>query len=104
MRKVMVRYKLKADRVSENESFVRQVFAQLEQERPAGMRYATFKLDDGVSFVHIASLDAPEGTNPLTELSTFKAFTADIKDRCEEPPVSTKLNEVGSHEFFESHA
>ena len=100
MRRVMVRYKLKADRVAENETFVREVFQQLERERPTGMRYATFKLDDGVSFVHIASLDAPDGTNPLTDLSTFKAFTADIKDRCEEPPVSVKLNEVGSYEFF----
>jgi hypothetical protein len=100
MRRVMVRYKLKPDRVAENEGFVRQVFEQLERERPTAIRYATFKLDDGVSFVHIASQDAPEGTNPLTELSAFKAFTANIKDRCEEPPVSMRLNEVGSYEFF----
>ncbi|HEX8942082.1 MAG TPA: hypothetical protein VF785_03025 [Gemmatimonadaceae bacterium] len=35
-----------------------------------------------------------------TELSAFKAFTADIKERCEEPPVTAKLTEVGSYEFF----
>jgi hypothetical protein len=100
MRTVMVRYKLKADRVAENERYVGDVFAQLEREKPAGIRYATFKLDDGVSFVHIASLDAAEGTNPLTALSAFKAFTSAIKDRCEEVPVSTTLNPVGSYDFF----
>jgi hypothetical protein len=98
----MVRYKLKPDRVAENERYVKQVFEQLERERPAGVHYATFKLDDGVSFVHIASIAVTETTNPLTDLSTFKAFTAEIKDRCEELPVTIKLNEVGSYEVFES--
>ena len=100
MRTVMVRYKLKTDRVAENEGYVRNVFEQLEREKPLGLRYATFKLDDGVTFVHIATQNSPDGTNRLTELSAFKAFTADIKERCEEPPVSTKLTEVGSYEFF----
>ena len=58
MRRVMVRYKVKADRAAENESYVKKVFEQLERERPAGVRYATFKLDDGVSFVHIASIQS----------------------------------------------
>jgi hypothetical protein len=102
MRRVMVRYRVKADRAAENETYVKKVFEQLERERPTGVRYATFKLDDGVSFVHIASIQSEGGANPLTELSAFKAFTADIKDRCEEPPVTVKLNEVGSYEFFES--
>jgi cyclic beta-1,2-glucan synthetase len=46
MRRVMVRYKVKADRSAENESYIKKVFEQLERERPAGVRYATFKLDD----------------------------------------------------------
>jgi hypothetical protein len=104
MRTVMVRYKVKAERAAENERYVGEVFAQLERERPSGVRYATFKLDDGVSFVHIASIDAPDGTNPLTELSAFKTFTAGVKERCEEPPVTTRLNGVGSYEFFGQHA
>ena len=76
MRTVMVRYKLKPDRAAENEAYIGKVFAQLEREKTPGVHYATFKLDDGVSFVHIASIDAVDGVNPLTELSAFKAFTA----------------------------
>ncbi len=47
MKRLMVRYKVKADRVAENERYVRQVFEQLERDRPAGLRYASFKLEDG---------------------------------------------------------
>ena len=54
MRQVMVRYKVKPERVEENEELVRAVYDELGRTEPAGLRYATFKLDDGVSFVHLA--------------------------------------------------
>jgi hypothetical protein len=63
--------------------------------KPVGLAYASFKLDDGVSFVHIASIDTADGSNPLLAIAAFKEFTAQIKDRCEEPPVSSTLSEVG---------
>ena len=94
---VMVRYKLKADRGPENERYVKAVFAKLDEDKPAGLRYATFKLDDGVSFVHLASLETADGTNPLLGLAAFKEFTAQIKDRCDEPPVTTPLHEIASY-------
>lgn len=100
MKRVMVRYKVKADRAAENESYISRVFEQLKRDKPPGLRYATFKLDDGVSFVHVASLEAADDRNPLRELSAFKAFTAAIRDRCEEPPSTVNLNEVGSYGFF----
>ena len=54
MRRVMVRYRVKPERVEENEQLVREVYEELGQRRPAGFRYGTFKLEDGVSFVHLA--------------------------------------------------
>ncbi len=53
MKRVMVRYRVKPDQVEANETLVRAVFDELHRERPGGFGYATFKLDDGVSFVHI---------------------------------------------------
>jgi hypothetical protein len=100
MKRVMVRYKVKADRAAENERFITAVFAQLTHEAPAGLRYATFKQDDGVSFVHIASIETAEGSNPLNAMSAFNEFTAQIRDRCEEPPVAVDLHEVGSYRLF----
>ena len=101
MRRVMVRYTLKPGRAGENEDHIRRVFEQLARERPAGLRYAAFKLEDGVSFVHVAHTDAREGRNPLTELSAFQAFAAGIRERCAEPPVTVQLQEIGSYDFFD---
>jgi hypothetical protein len=93
----MVRYAVRPDAVEDNERRVKAVFAQLAREKPAGLRYATFKLADGVSFVHVASIDTADGKNPLTALDAFKEFTGTIKDRCVEPPVTWELEEVGSY-------
>jgi hypothetical protein len=100
MKRIMVRYKVKLDRAAENESHIVRVFGQLRRDGPAGLRYATFKLDDGVSFVHLVSIETADGRDPLRDVPAFKEFTAGIRDRCEEPPVAVVLNEVGSYGFF----
>jgi quinol monooxygenase YgiN len=101
MKRVIVQYKVKADRAAENEAYVRKVFEELKQTTPDGIRYATFKQADGVSFVHIASIETEDGNSPLNESPAFKAFQAEIKDRCEEPPVAVDLQEIGSYRFME---
>ena len=95
MRQVMVRYKVKPNRVEENEQLVRAVYEELAATEPVGLRYATFRLDDGVSFVHIASVEGEH--NPLAEVEAFARFQAEVRDRCEEQPVVTELHEVGSY-------
>lgn len=99
---IMVRYRVKADRAGENEAMVRAVFAELERDRPVGLRYATLKLADGVSFVHIARVETEDGKNPLLALEAFKRFAATIKDRCEEPPVTTEFEDVASYRLFDA--
>jgi len=96
----MIRYTVKADRAAENESYITKVFEQLHREKPDGLRYASFKLEDGVSFVHLVSVEGADGHDPLPELPAFRAFVADIGDRCAEPPVAVDLREVGSYAFF----
>ena len=91
----MVRYKVKADRAAENESYITAVFEQLKREAPSGISYATFKLADSVSFVHVAAYEDELGSNPLMQLAAFKTFTADIQDRCDEPPVAVGMQEIG---------
>jgi hypothetical protein len=98
----MVRYRVKGDRANENEHYITRVFDQLKHDRPADLRYATFKLNDGVSFVHIVSVESTNGANPLGELAAFKEFTSTIRERCEELPVFDDLQEVGSYRVFES--
>lgn len=100
MRRIMVRYKVKADKAAENVAYIDKVFEQLKREQPSGLRYASYKQPDGVSFVHMVSLETPDGSNPLGELQAFKDFTAKIKERCDEPPAAAELTEVGSYRFF----
>lgn len=97
MPQVMVRYRVKLDKVEENEELVRGVYAELAASRPEGLRYATFKLPDGVTFVHLAEHDED---NPLPKLESFKAFQAGLGERCDEPPAPARLDEIGSYRMF----
>ncbi len=100
METIIVRYKVKADRVEENREYVRKVFGQLDEEKPEGLRYVSFNLNDGLSFMHICFIETPDGSNPLPETTAFKEFVSEIRDRCDEPPLATKANIVGSYRLF----
>ena len=95
MRRVMVRYRVKPDRIAEHEGLIHAVFDELAKTAPAGIRYGAFKLPDGVSFVHVAFIDAP--SNPLDAIAAFKAFTERIKERIEEPAVTADLTAIGTY-------
>ena len=97
MRRVLVRYRVKPDRVEANEALVEAVYAELHERAPDGFRYATFKLADGVTFVHVAM--HAEGDAPLTSLAAFRAFQEGLAERCDEPPVLTEMQPVGSYRF-----
>jgi hypothetical protein len=100
MKRFMVRYKVKPDRVAENEELVRAVYEELDRIQPAGFRYATFRLEDGVSFMHVSA--TAEGQSPLAQVGAFARFTENIADRCDEAPVVTALDEIGSFRLLES--
>jgi hypothetical protein len=95
MKHVIVRYKVKPDQVERNEELVRAVYEELAQVKPSGFRYATYKLDDGVSFVHVATVE--QGPAPLPALAAFQRFQEGIEERCEEQPTVSEASEVGSY-------
>jgi hypothetical protein len=98
MSRVIVRYRVKPDRVAENEELVRAVYAELAGVQPEGLRYATVKLDDGVTFVHVA---VHERDNPLPGLASFRAFSESARERCDDPPVVSEATLVGSYRLLE---
>jgi hypothetical protein len=93
----MVRYKTSEAQAAENEALVRNVFEELRLRAPAGLRYASYRLADGVTFVHLATLDSADD-NPLTALPAFKTFQQELRARCVEPPVVTELSAIGCYE------
>lgn len=79
MSTVVVRYRPAPDRADENQRLVEAVFAELAETDPGGLRYATYRLEDG-TFVHIADIEGDE--NPLGASAAFAAFQEGIADRC----------------------
>ena len=99
---VIVRYKVKADKAAENVAYIKKVFAELAESAPEGLRYASFQGEDELTFVHIASIETADGSNPLAKTAAFAAFQENIKDRCDEPPAPLKVSEIGSYRFLAS--
>jgi hypothetical protein len=102
MRRVIVRYTVKPGQEGVNEKLVRAVYDELHQTQPAGLRYATFRLDDGRTFVHVAVDETPDQRNPLLEIAAFRRFTDGIADRCEIPPQTAEADQIGSYRLFGS--
>jgi hypothetical protein len=94
----VIRYTTTPERAEENERLIGNVFRELEAQCPAGLRYAAFRLDDGVSFVHVAEFDGDE--NPLATSTAFGAFQSGIKDRCVEGPLPSDATVIGNYELL----
>jgi hypothetical protein len=94
VRKV-VRYTTKPECADENERLIRAVFAELAQDNPEGLQYAAFRLDDQITFVHVAVLDGDK--NPLADSAAFAEFQRGIKERCAEGPVAADAEIIGSY-------
>jgi hypothetical protein len=91
----VVRYRTRPETADENERLIQGVFAELAKDNPAGLRYAAFRLDDGVSFVHVAILDGAD--NPLAVSKAFGEFQSGVKDRCVDGPTPADARIVGSY-------
>jgi hypothetical protein len=76
-------------------------FAELAERQPDNFRYATFRLEDGVTFVHVV-VETDDGSNPipLPEIAAFREFQREIGERCAVQPAPSGATIVGSHRFF----
>ena len=91
----VVRYTTKPESADENERLIRNVFAELAETDPGGLHYATFRLDDGVSFLHVAVVDGDE--NPLTTSPAFAEFQSEIAHRVTDGPAASKATPIASY-------
>ena len=91
----VIRYKTKPECADDNERLIRGVFAELTQQNPEVLHYAAFRLDDGVSFLHVAVLDGV--VNPLLTSAAFGEFQSAINDRCAEGPTPADATVIGSY-------
>lgn len=95
-----VRYKCKSEYAAQNEVLVRDLMAELTQTRTEGVRYAVFKLEDGVSFIHLVVTETEAMLEPLGRLDAYRALQHRKMDRFDERPVVTELHELGAYGLF----
>lgn len=99
MNVMIVRSKVKPEHADEVEHAVRDLFAAIEQAQPQGIRYASGRLADGVTY--IAELQVDDGIeNPLPALPEFRKFQENLEHWLAEPPTPEQLTVVGSYRLF----
>ena len=100
MKANVIRYQTRGPEEAENnQRLIEGVFAELADHKPDGLRYAAFRLADGVSFMHVVV--AEEGDEALTGLASFKEFQREIGDRLAGPPQFTETTVVGAYRMQE---
>jgi hypothetical protein len=75
MSAAVIRYQTKPEAADENQQLIEKVFAELKETAPAGLRYSSFRLADGVTFVHVVD---GEG---LTDVQAFQEFQRTFGER-----------------------
>jgi len=93
---MMISYKTSEARAEENAALIRAVFDEIRERAPKGIHYVSYRHADGVTFVHMATITNPE-KDWINALPSFKAFQAQLKERCVEPPVVSELNALESY-------
>jgi antibiotic biosynthesis monooxygenase len=98
MRNAIVRYRVKPGQEEHNEELVRAVYAELAERDPGGFHYATFRLEDGLTFVHVWVQE--DGAIELKDVAAFRGFRSGLGERCEWGPEVSAAEQVGSYELF----
>jgi hypothetical protein len=93
----VVRYEMRPDTAEENQRLVENVFAELAEKQPEGIRYACFRLDDGQTFVHVGIAD--DDSNALGETAAFQEFQRAFGERAATKPVASAAQLLGAYGF-----
>jgi hypothetical protein len=88
-RVTFVRYTAKPECADENERLSRAVFAELREKRPPGIAYTLCRTGD--EFVHVFINYNADESESVTELASFKAFSAAGPDRWLAPADVVRL-------------
>ncbi len=76
---VMIRCKVRPDEAEASLESFREVYEEMHSVQPQGLGYATFQLEDKVTFVSFAEMD--EGPQVLQQLEAFQRLRATPRER-----------------------
>jgi hypothetical protein len=95
----IVSYQTRPESADENQQLVENVFAELNATDPGDLHYASFRLADGVSFIHIVITEGD--TDPLSKIAAFAEFAKGIGGRVAGPPDRGDATLIGSYRFLD---
>jgi hypothetical protein len=98
--KSLIRYRTKPESADENQRLVEKVYEELIAKDPGGVHYATLRLEDGVTFLHLFTTDSDDASSTLGGIAAFAEFLRELPQRCAEPPIAQPVSVVGSYRMF----
>ncbi len=97
MKAVKVQYTVKESYVETNKQNIQAVMAELKRINNPGIKYSSFLLDDGKTFVHFGMYADEEAMSVTSNLDVFQKFRQELKEsQPESPPHAEDLTLVGS--------
>ena len=97
-----MQYTVKEDYAETNKKNIEQVMSELRTLNNPGIKYSSFLLNDGKTFVHFGMYANEETMSIVSNLDSFKRFRQQLKEsQPEVPPQAEDLNLVASaYEIF----
>lgn len=97
MNAVKVQYTVQESYVETNKANIARVMAALRKLNNPHLKYSTFLLDDGKTFVHFAMRENEEAQAILPNLAEFQQFQKELRaSQPESPPQADNLTLVAS--------
>lgn len=82
------------------ESTAKAMFAAINQAQPQGVRYTSYRVGDGATYLVLLELQDGVVENPLPGIGAFRSFQENLKGWLTEPPVPDQLMVVGEYRAF----
>lgn len=95
----MVTSKVKEQNVADTQAAVDKLIQELQDAKPAGVRYAVTKLSDGVTIVAFLELE-PGQEHPLRTFPAYTELLEKIGEWRAGPPAVENMTVLGSYELF----
>ncbi len=97
MKIVKVQYTVKPEYVEQNKTNIQKVMDDLKAKPIEGMKYSSYLLEDGVSFMHLNIGKDTETLSKLNQIESFNEFRKQLKaSEPISPPKVEKLSLVGA--------
>ena len=97
MKAVKVQYTVREDYVETNKQNIERVMADLRASNHPGIKYSSFLLEDGKTFVHFGMYADEQAMAVVSNLDSFQNFRQQLQQsRPELPPQADDLSLVAS--------